>query len=343
VMKLQVVEACAGLRYMFSLLSFGYICAYLYQVEIWKRVIIFLSTIPITILMNSLRIAIVGITVNLYGVEAAEGFTHNFQGIAVFSICLLLLFIEMWLLTKVGRKSSFRQVFGIDFSNKDNQPHDSTSAAISNPYIIGLLLISLASFATSTLSERIEQIPSRSSLVKFPTQIGSWEGNFRKISPEVIQKLNFSDYLLADYRQASNGIPVDFYIAYYETQRKGASPHSPRVCIPGGGWEISNISRQTALINHQEKPLLFNRAIIKKGSNTQLVYYWFQQRGRSIANEYLMKWYLLTDAIVRNRTDGALVRLVTPILPNEKIEDADRRLLEFASESYGLLKEYIPD
>ena len=66
-------------------------------------------------------------------------------------------------------------------------------------------------------------------------------------------------------------------------------------------------------ITVQGSPLAVNRVQIAKGDHRQLVYYWFQQRGRVVTNEYLVKWYLLWDALTKNRTDGALVRLVVNV------------------------------
>ncbi len=103
--KLQVVDACSGLRYLFPLLSFGFIAAYLFNVEWWKRLLVLLSTIPITILMNSFRIAVTGVLVNHFGIEMAEGFMHDFEGWIIFVACVVILLLEMKLLTRVGQKS----------------------------------------------------------------------------------------------------------------------------------------------------------------------------------------------------------------------------------------------
>ena len=103
--KLQVVEACSGLRYMFPLMSLSLILAYFFQVAIWKRVVMFLSAIPITILMNSFRIGAIGILSEYRGVGSADGFMHAFEGWFIFLCCLLLLFVEMWLMTSKERKT----------------------------------------------------------------------------------------------------------------------------------------------------------------------------------------------------------------------------------------------
>ncbi len=80
VYKLQVVEACSGLRYLFPLFSLSLIAAFVYKAAFWKRVIIVLSSIPITVLMNSFRIGMIGILVEYKGIEQAEGFLHDFEG-----------------------------------------------------------------------------------------------------------------------------------------------------------------------------------------------------------------------------------------------------------------------
>ena len=113
--KLQVVEACSGLRYLFPLVSLSFVAAYLYSVETWKRVLIFLSSIPITVLMNSFRIGVIGVLVEYYGIEQAEGFLHDFEGWFIFMACMGILFIEMAILARIGkRKRKLSEVFGIE-------------------------------------------------------------------------------------------------------------------------------------------------------------------------------------------------------------------------------------
>jgi EpsI family protein len=131
---------------------------------------------------------------------------------------------------------------------------------------------------------------------------------------------------------------VNFYVAYYGSQRAGASAHSPRSCLPGGGWRIES---------HTQKELqdgvAVNRFVISMGESRQLVYYWFKQRDRNITNEFMVKWYLFWDALTRNRTDGALIRLTSMVQPGEEIEDAETRLREFASVALDPLTTYVPD
>jgi len=154
--------------------------------------------------------------------------------------------------------------------------------------------------------------------------------------------LKFNDYIMANFENDEN-VPVTFYVAWYDSQRAGASAHSPRSCIPGGGWQIADLSRRVIDgVRVEGRPLAVNRVDIRKGDYKQLVYYWFQQRGRVITNEYLVKWYIFWDGLTRNRSDGALVRLTTILPPGADEAAADRRLVDFARAVAGPLEQYVP-
>jgi EpsI family protein len=163
------------------------------------------------------------------------------------------------------------------------------------------------------------------------------------LEPVYIQALKMNDYFLADYVR-TGAPPVNFYVAWYDSQRAGQSAHSPRSCIPGGGWRIDSLTQAELVdVPGPDGLLRVNRALVTFGGQQQIVYYWFQQRGRVITNEYLVKWYLFRDALTRNRTDGALVRLTTPVTDDEGISAADARLSAFAAAAVPRLHTYIPE
>ena len=341
--QLQVVEACSGLRYLYPLMGVGFIIAYLYQVEFWKRALVFLSTIPITILMNSLRIGVIGVLVENWGQGMADGFLHYFEGWVIFIACLALLLGEMWLLNQFSRNSvSLAQVFTVSSVPKfDDKQVESKAREISRPFIACVGLVALTFFLVQAIDTREEMVPTREKFVSFPLYFKGWSGEQKNLRPIVYNKLALTDYILNNYSKES-APPVNFYVAYYESQRKGVSPHSPRVCVPGGGWSITDLERVKLYIGGRTEPVNVNRVIIQNGQSRQLVYYWFKQRGRDIANEYWMKWYLLTDSLSQNRTDGSLVRLTTPIMPSEKETDAENRLNEFLLTVNPMLDDYVP-
>ena len=347
--KLQVVDACSGLRYLFPLMSIGFICAYLFNTALWKRTLIFLSSIPITIIMNSFRIGVVGFLVDRWGIEAAEGFLHDFEGWAVFMASLGLLMLEMLLLVMCSKDPrSLTEIFGVVegiptndvISQGDVQQKQLLPLVLKFkwgwPFYAAVLSMILVCGLFIAMGNREEIIPERQSFIDFPMQIKTWQGRRQPLDSPTLKLLKLTDYILSGYR-GSEGKVVDFYAAYYESQRKSVVPHSPRVCIPGGGWEIAGISRETV----DGYPV--NRMLIKKGLAKSLVYYWYQQRGQILANEYRMKWSLFKDALSLNRSDGALVRLNTEVYPGEDLLEAEKRLKHFHADVMPLLDAYIPD
>jgi len=158
-----------------------------------------------------------------------------------------------------------------------------------------------------------------------------------------LSAIKVDDWLMTNYVRPDRISFVNLYIAYYASQRKGVSTHSPKSCIPGGGWRIESVDQKTVPdARPSGEDLSVNRAIITKGEDTQIVYYWFQQRDRLLTNELLVKWYLFWDAISRNRTDGALVRVMTPIFENEDEAQADQRLIDLIRSVYSRLGPYFP-
>ena len=133
-------------------------------------------------------------------------------------------------------------------------------------------------------------------------------------------------------------------MSYYTSHRKGESVHSPHSCFPGSGWKITSLAKFTLDgVKVGDNPLRVNRAEVRTGENKHLAYYWFQQRWRIITNEYMVKWFIFWDAMTKNRTDGAMVRLITDIKPGEDFADADERLGDFVRILNPYLVAYIPE
>lgn len=343
--KLQVVEACNGLRYLFPLMTLGFISAYFFKGAFWKRAFIFLSTIPITVLMNSFRIGVIGVMVEYWGPAMAEGFLHDFEGWVVFMACTAVLVGEMWLLARVGPdRLPLREAFGLEFPAPT--PNDAVvrKRTLPKPYIAALVVVAVTAVIVATMPERAEINPQRKYFSEFPLEIGEWKGKGERLEKIYLDELKLDDYLIADFVDGKNRNLINLYVAYYGSQRKGESAHSPRTCIPGGGWKITSLSQKSLPVTNTRAELLsVNRAVIQMGENRQLTYYWFQQRGRTITNEYLVKWFIFWDALTRKRTDGSLVRLVTPIAAGETLEQGDRRLEAFVKVILPVLGAYVPD
>jgi len=342
--QLQVVEACSGLRYLFPLAALGYIAAYIFKGALWKKAVLFLSTLPITVLMNSFRIGAIGVLVEYGGIGMAEGFIHDFEGWVVFMACAALLVLEMWVLSKIGReRMPLRDAFAIE--GPGPMPEGVSVQRRSIPvsfYTIIPALVAVA-VAAQALPHREEIVPERREFLFFPTTVGQWTGQPGRMEKMYVDALKLDDYLLSDYSTRA-GESINLYIAWYGSQRKGASVHSPKTCLPGGGWQIKEFGQhEIAGAGTGGGPLRVNRSLLQMGDQRLLVYYWFQQRGRFMTNEYLVKWYLFWDALTRNRTDGALVRLTANVAMGQDLSEVDVLLTDFTKSVTRSLGKFIPE
>lgn len=345
--QLQVAEACSGLRYLFPLMTIGLIVAYLYRDAMWKRVLLFLSSIPITVLMNSFRVGMIGVLVDRWGTSMAEGFIHQFEGWVVFMISLGVLLIEMRVLSALGgHRRSWRDYFSLETSAVPAvgpAPSALQGRILPYPLLASVAAVGLVVVTIVLMPVRFQNAPQRQSFANFPLRIANWTGKQDALDPRYLDTLKLDDYLLADYTRPGHQ-SINFYVAWYNSQVAGEAVHSPRSCLPGGGWQVSEFGqRDLSPLQVVGHPLRVNRAVTEYGLQRQVVYYWFQQRGRVITNEYLVKWYLFIDSLRLHRADGALVRLVVVLRPDQTPADGDQELIEFASSVLPQLDSYIPD
>jgi len=253
-----------------------------------------------------------------------------------------VLVLEMWVLGHVGERRSLTEAFRLDVPIEHAAGASAPGPHIAGPFRIALTVLAAVAVLSFALPQRVEASAERSTFFQFPMQLGAWKGAPSRLSRVELDALRLDDYILANYADDQRRL-VNFYVAYYDSQRKGESAHSPRSCIPGGGWEIADLTqREVADVQVAGRRLRVNRVVIQKGDDRELVYYWFQQRSRVITSEYLVKWYLFWDSLTRNRTDGALVRLLTYVGPGQSIEQADAQLVAFAAAASPALDRFIP-
>ena len=347
--QLQVVEACSGLHSLISLIVLGLFLVYLFRAHFWKRVILLVSTVPLAILTNSLRITVTSILYEVWGAKVAEGFFHGFSGWLIFMFCIPILLLEMWFLSKLPPYSSdlssdrYQYISTSSKSDVDKkyQKRSCRKGVLQPIFIVAMILLG-STLALSQCIEFREKIPIKKRLDQFPLEVGEWLGVRKRMEQIYIDALDLSDYAVIDYKNRL-GSDVSFYIAYYESQRKGESIHSPATCLPGTGWDFKQSQKVTvALSKTGNVSMEVNGAFMQKGDEKQLVYYWFLQRGRVLTNAYQLKFFNFWDSMTKQRTDGALVRLITPAYDSEELNEADRRLQTFTREIMPVLDEYIP-
>lgn len=346
VYKLQVAEACSGLRYLFPILSFSYLFAILYRGPLWHKVVLLLAAAPLTVLLNSVRIGIIGILVDRYGIEQAEGFLHFFEGWVIFLVCILILFGMAITLQKLTpNPKPLGEVIDLDFQGFGAIMRRIFSIRSS----VGLATAALITLTVSTVwvvQKGADTVPiERRPFLLFPMQIGEWSGTTSRLEPAVEKVLGASDYLQANYFSSETGEMVNLFSAFYNKQTEGDGIHSPEVCLPVGGWEVFSLEPyKVDMTGTGYGTFNVNRAIIQKGLSKQLVYYWFEQRGKRMTNDFAAKASVIYDSLTMGRTDGALVRYVTKIGVGDTAEaDADARLQSFMALSLKRLPAFVPN
>ncbi len=345
VYKLQVAEACSGLRYLFPLSSFCFLFAALYKGPIWQKIVLFLSAAPITILMNSFRIGAIGLLVDRLGIEQADGFLHVFEGWVIFGACVATIFLEVLVLQYFSTtRLKFADTFDLEMVPARKQLVALAQMPSSIQLTVLTAIVTVFALAWTVLPERQYERVSRETFIQFPMEIGNWRGATQELTLDIETVLGADDYLLAEYTNSTNTAKVGIFLAFYNNLIGGSGIHSPQVCLPVGGWEVSRWERKSVVVSQQGTPVKFfvNRALIQRGLSKQLVYFWFEQSGRRTTSSYSSKFYTIKDALTRGRTDAGLVRFVTPIGQSETEQQADERIQEFLAGVLPVIQDFIP-
>jgi exosortase D (VPLPA-CTERM-specific) len=335
--RLLVEEACSGLNYLYSLVSIGIIWSYFFRAPRLHKVLLVLSTVPIAVFMNGARVGVTGILVHTSGIEVAEGFMHEFEGLVIFLVTCLLLIPVVWLLTLMQKsRPAFSEIF--DFKIAHEGPYAQTGGRLTSPAaLVGLGLVAAVAFTMVNSSDFVAQ--HRLKFSSFPSRLGVWKSSTQNL-PEIIQDvLRADDYYLGDFKH--NGKTINLYMVYYEKQLRQKAIHSPLVCLPGSGWVIEKQDAVDARPNNGPA-INLNKLIINKEGDKQLVYYWVQQQGKSFSNDFLARASLITNALISKRTDGGLVRLTTPIIGGN-VKQSEEMLDAFLNELASKVDQYIPD
>ena len=341
VYKLQVAEACSGLRYLFPILSFSYIFAVLYKGPTWHKAVLLIAAAPITVLMNSVRIALAGVVVDKYGIEFVEGLTHFMEGWVIFLVCVLLLFALARLMLLLNpQKMRLTEALDLDVDGLGPQLARLRLIQPSAALIGVTLLMTVGAVTWQAVPARPLSMVERASFYTFPLQMGGWVSSApQRLDPETAKVLAADDYHLVSLRK--EGASVDLFTAWYKDQMDGGT-HSPTICLPSAGWEISALEQIDAPQDAPGAPFTLNRAVIQKGPERMMVYYWYDQQGSRTASSYYAKWQMTVAKVQTGRSDGAIVRLITPIARGESDAVAEARLQDALRAIVVPLPRFLP-
>ncbi|MAC81897.1 MAG: VPLPA-CTERM-specific exosortase XrtD [Rhodobacteraceae bacterium] len=348
VMKLHVAEACSGLRYLFPIMSFSYVFAVLYKGPMWHKAVLLLSAAPITVLMNSVRIALAGWIVNHWGLAYVEGFSHFFEGWVIFIACVLILFAlaQLMLMLRPDRIGLI-DALDLDTTGLGQQLARLRLVQPSGALISAALVTLALAGAFLSLPDRERVYVDRTPFLLFPDQLGDWHaGPRRSFDADLERTLGADDYHSVMLTRPGAGEGVDLYLGWYRDSSDNAV-HSPEVCLPGRGWEIASLQQERAegltAGGAPVTPFDYNRAIIQRGETRMLVYYWFEQNGVRTASEFTAKVELLKGKFLKGREDSALVRLITAIDPADGgVPAAETRLDDVLGEVLGPMPDFVP-
>ncbi|WP_291327882.1 VPLPA-CTERM-specific exosortase XrtD [Desulfovibrio sp. UCD-KL4C] len=334
--KLHVVDACSGLRYVFPTILLGILIGYWFNKRPWQRFIIFVTTIPIAIITNALRIAIVGYIARNISVETAHNFFHEASGIIIYLLSISFLVLLSLILNLFGAKESIKRVESYSSLNRNNGSNSVVHVIVMAVFFAGMFM-----FNESLVSARV--IPDRMSFNNFPLSIGSYAGERQYFDNKIIESLGADDYFTAVYRNKNSGRAILVLISYYNFQEPQRAAHNPISCLLGGdGWGLSS-SKDLPADLKDGRAFRVRSLLLEKPGSRLLALYWFQQRGRIITNEYLNKVYLALDSIKKNRTDGALIRVELLLKDGETVQHGQQILNSFIGNFSIILNKYIPN
>ena len=325
---LEVVEACSGIRSLMTLVTLSLILGYFTRErrnstiqgfrrlfgnpDVIRTALLMISAVPIALITNAGRVMATGVLTYFYGPEIAEGVWHDISGSVVFLTALLLL-----ILVNFGLKNIFRRF--IPILPEFNRERDvlRIDPVVTERRVVALFIVILiGGVCINWLQHRGEVDLERRPLSEIPKQLGIWEqrGEDIRFDSETEKVLRATDYVMRDY--FSPGKRVNLYVGYYASRKSGATYHSPQNCLPGSGWEMKE-GQLLQVSTPAGRKFTVNRYIVQRGNHREILIYWYQGRGRVTPNEYEDKIYTSLDSVLRRRSDGAMIRIMTPVGKDE--------------------------
>lgn len=352
--SLEVVEACSGIRSLMTLVTLALVLVYftrkgsmgagrgfrdlLRNRDMWRALVLMLSAVAAAVVTNALRVAVTGYLTYRIGKQATEGTVHEVLGFSVYLVSLgILIGINSLLRNRFSRSSGDAATASSVCSSTEG----STVVAISSTRFASVIsLIICASATVNWLGMRGELKVERKPLAELSSVIGEWrqKGGETRFDPQTESVLRATDYTMRDYQR--DGRSANVYVGYYESQKSGATYHSPKNCLPGSGWVMKE-PELVEITSPSGERLKVNRFIVESGDYRAVMLYWYQGRGRVESSEYRDKLNTVWDSFWLRRTDGAMVRIMTTLDP--KNPDASQKAAEnLAAHLSDSLGEFLP-
>lgn len=351
---LEVVEACSGIRSLMTLVTLALVLVYftrkgqmgagpkfsdlLRSRDIWRAALLMISAIPVAVVTNALRVAITGYLTYRIGKQSAEGALHEGLGYSVYLVSLVLL---IGINSLIKKRLSDPAVESEIATTEEKAGRSFGPITVSSARFASVLaLMVFASATVNWLGMRGEIHPERRSLRELPSVIGEWrqKGAETRFEAQTESVLRATDYTMRDYQR--NGRSANVYVGYYESQKSGATYHSPKNCLPGSGWVMKE-PEIVEVTTPSGRRLAVNRFVIESGNYKAVMLYWYQGRGRIESSEYRDKLNTVWDSFWLRRTDGAMVRIMTTLDPGAPAE-SNQAAQDLAASLADDLDQFIP-
>jgi len=352
---LEVADACSGIRSLISLLAIAVAYAFVLKTTTTRRWIIIFSAIPIAVVTNMLRVIVTGILAQWWGAKAAEGFFHEFAGMTVFVLAMVML-VAVGALVKGGSGDAGTRE-SVDAGTRECEDHASPlhpitasplhlitasplsrfTASPSFPRILAIYALLIATALIINFHRDIT-VPTNRPLSDFPDQVQSWQVSRRdEFSAETLSVLKPTDYLFRQYKDAG-GKMVSLYIGYHGGGKGGGEIHSPKHCLPGSGW--FEVSSRRGKLTAPGGAINLVRATFQKGDARELFLYWFQVRDRTISDEFSLKAAEILNSALHNRRDASFIRVSVPV--DTDSDQAVARGEQFIRDFEPLFRQFLP-
>jgi exosortase D (VPLPA-CTERM-specific) len=327
---LEVADACSGIRSLISLLALAVAFAFFVQTSNTRRWIIIASAVPIAIATNSLRVIGTGFLAQWWGAKAAEGFFHEFAGMMVFVLAMVLL-------VAVGACVKGDVKLGEPGTDQGIQPAPGSNGKIGwNRFASVYFLLALVALFLNFHADK--DVPTSKPLSEFPQQVAGWTmSGHNEFSANILKVLKPTDYLSRVYRRA-DGTKVELYVGYHNGGKGTGGIHSPKHCLPGSGW--FEVSSEKIVLPTPSGNRDLVRAVYQKGGSKEMFLYWFQMMDRSITDEYALKLTEIKNSLLYQRRDQTFIRISLPF-----DQDEARTMgagAAFVRDFDGPIREFLP-
>lgn len=332
---LEVADACSGIRSLLSLLALAVAYAFFMQTTNLRRWIIIASAVPIAIATNALRVIGTGFLAQWWGEKAAQGFFHEFAGMMVFLLAMVLLAVVGALVK--GKK----QAAAPDKRSEEPgmEPGRERGGAPRVSFAkFGAVYTLLIAAALYINTHTDQAVPTNRPFSDFPHQVSGWKmTQSTQFSADVIEVLQPTDYIARQYRGA-DGATVNLYVGYHNGAKGGGGIHSPKHCLPGSGWFEVYTRPEVLASTKGERNVV--RAVYQKGDNKEMFLYWFQMIDKTINNEFALKFAEIRNSLFHHRRDQAFIRISVPFDHDE----ARAKVVQeaFVRDMEGVFNEFLP-